>query len=252
MDLLKNLTQIGLEENQAKVYLSCLQLGTSPVLNIAKDSSLKRPTVYLILDDLEAMGLVNKIKKNKKTLYQAKPPDNLVESLSEKLNLAKNSLSALKAIHNLDPEKPNIKIAEGVNGVRNVYNGIFYYLSHHPNEELLIFGALKDAAENFQTSVIDYFYETMSKSKNPIREIGNDDHETRMYYRKSVALNPRHEIRLIRDEGIFTQTDNMLYGNTLIIFSVKKEIFATIIESASIAETYRTLFNMALRSGKLI
>lgn len=252
MDLLKNLTKIGLEENQAKVYLSCLQLGTSAVLNIAKDSNLKRPTVYLILDDLETRGLVNKIKKGKKTFYQAKSPDNLIENLSDKLKLAKDSLPVLKAIHNLDPEKPNIKIVEGVNGVRNIYNSIFNYLSHHPNEELLIFGALKDASENFQTSVVDYFYETMGKSKNLIREIGNDDHETRMYYRKSAMLNPQHEIRLIRDEGKFYMTDNMLYGNTLIIFSVKKEIFATIIESASIAETYRTLFNMAWRSGKFI
>jgi sugar-specific transcriptional regulator TrmB len=252
MDLLKNLTKIGLEENQAKVYLSCLQLGNSPVLNIAKESRLKRPTVYLILDNLKSLGLVSEVKKGKKTLYRAEPPDNLITDLADRLNLAKNSLPALKAIHNVDLEKPNIKIAEGVNGVRSIYNGIFGYLNHHPNEELLIFGALKDAVENFQTSVIDYFYETMSNSKNSIREIGNDDTETRQYYRKSNHLNPRHDIRLIRDEGIFDQTDNMIYGNTLVIFSVKKEIFAITIESKSIVTTYRTLFNMAWRSGKPI
>lgn len=252
MDLLKTLVKIGLTENQAKVYLSCLQLGTSPVLNIAKDSELKRPTVYLILDDLEKMNLVEEIKKGKKTLFQAKSPDNLIANLNDKLTLAKNSLLTLKTIHNYDPQKPNIKITEGITGVRGIYNGIFTYLSHHPNEELIIFGALKDAAENFQNSVIDYFYETMSRSKNIIREIGNDDTETRQYFRRSNKLNPRHEIKLIRDEGIFNQTDTMLYGNTLIIFSVKKEIFAIVIESKTVTQTYKTLFNMAWRSGKPI
>lgn len=92
----------------------------------------------------------------------------------------------------------------------------------------------------------------MSQSHNVIREIGNDDTETRQYFRHSNKLNPKHEIRLIRDEGIFEQTDNMLYGNTLVIFSVKKEIFAIVIESKTIAKTYRTLFNMAWRSGKPI
>ncbi len=59
-------------------------------------------------------------------------------------------------------------------------------------------------------------------------------------------------MRLIRKDGRFTETDNMLYGNTLVIFSVKEEIFAITIESASIVETYRTIFNMAWRSAKAI
>lgn len=252
MELLKTLNQIGLTEHQAKVYLSCLQLGVGSVLHIAKGAELKRPTVYLLLDELEAIGLVSQIKKGKKTLYQAGSPDEIISTLKTKVNLANEILPSLKAIRNVDAEKPNIKIAEGVLGVKGVYNHLFTHLVTHPNEELLIFGSLKDAAENFQTSVIDYFYETMSKSKNPIREIGNDDTETRQYYRKSAAINPRHDIRLIRDEGQFYMTDNMLYGNTLVIFSVKKQIFATTIESATIAETYRTLFNMAWHSGKPI
>jgi sugar-specific transcriptional regulator TrmB len=252
MNLLKTLNQTGLTENQAKVYLACLQVGTGSVLNIAKNAELKRPTVYLLLDELETMNLVSRVKRGKKTFYKAETPERIISGLKDRVNLMNEILPSLKAIHNIDPEKPNIKIVEGVNGVRHTYNDIFTFLSHHPNEELLIFGSLKDAAENFQTSVVDYFYETMSKSKNPIREIGNDDTETRRYYRKSAEINPRHDIRLIRDEGRFYMTDNMLYGNTLIIFSVKKQIFATIIESATVAETYRTLFNMAWKMGKPI
>lgn len=40
--------------------------------------------------------------------------------------------------------------------------------------------------------------------------------------------------------------------NTLVIFSVKEQIFATTIESGNIAKTYRTLFKMAWNSGKRI
>ncbi len=47
-------------------------------------------------------------------------------------------------------------------------------------------------------------------------------------------------------------TDNMIYGNTLVVFSIKEQIFATIIESTNIVNTYKTLFNMAWRSGKKI
>ena len=250
MDLIKTLRETGLSSNQASVYVATLQLGVDTVLNISKSSGLKRPTVYLILDDLEKLGLISKTIKQNKLLYKAEDPERLLTDLRTKTELIKNALPSLKAIHNIDPEKPNIKIAEGIAGVRGVYNGIFTYLSHHPEEKLLIFGSLKDAAQHFEASVIDYFYQVMSKSQNVIREIGNDDYETRKYFRTSVKLNPRHEIRLIRNEGRFFETDNMLYGNTLIIFSVKEQIFATIIESANIAETYKTLFNMAWNSGR--
>lgn len=252
MDLQKTLQQLNLSQKEAKVYLACLQLGCDSVLNIAKFAGLKRPTVYLILDDLEARGLVSKTKEIKKNLYKAEDPKRLVTDFRGKQELADSILPSLKAIYNLDPEKPNIKIGDGVLSVRNAYNGIFTYLSNHTNEELLIFGSLKDASEYFEQEVVSQFYETMAKSQGRIREIGNDDHETRKYYRASRRLNANHDIRLIRNEGAFWKADNMLYGNTLVIFSVKDQVFVITIESSNIATTYRTLFNMAWRSGKRI
>ncbi len=251
MDLVKILSTVGFTESQAKVYMSCLQLGDGSVLTIAKGAGLKRPSVYLILDELEKMGLSTRIKKGKKIAYHAVKPEKIATDLEDKLDRVHTILPFLKAIHNINPEKPSIRISETIQAVQALYNEIFTYLKHHPSEELLIYGSLKDALENFKVSVVDYFYEVMEKSRNSIREIGNDDMETRHYFKRSHRINPRHELRLIRpNEGSFLQTDNMIYGNTLVLFSVKKEIFAITIESASVVETYRTLFNMAWRSGK--
>jgi len=250
MELVKDLQHLGLSQQQARVYLACLQLGRDTVLNIAKQADLKRPTVYLMLDDLAKRGLVTRTKKANTTLFKAEEPKRLLSTVRMQEEIIKSMLPSLNAIYNVDPQKPNIKIAEGAQSVRNVYNGLFTYLSSHPNEELLIFGSLKDASKNFQSEVVDYFSMCMGKSNNRIREIGNDDSETRKYYRASKKINPYHEIRLIRTDGRFYKTDDMLYGNNLVIFSVDEQIFATIIESPFIAETYKTLFNMAWKSGK--
>src|SRR3989338_8536519 len=144
MDLQKNLLQLGLTEKQAKVYLACLQLGTETVLRLSKFADLKRPTVYLILDELESMGLVSRVQKERKILFKAEDPERIISHLKMKQEAALAILPSLKAIHNLDPEKPTIKIHEGVVGVKNVYTEIFSHLSNNPDEELLIFGALKD------------------------------------------------------------------------------------------------------------
>jgi sugar-specific transcriptional regulator TrmB len=252
MDLKGKLTNLGLTEKQAGLYLACLQLGIASITKLADASGLKRPTVYLILDDLEKMNLVSSIQKDKKKLYIAEDPKNLLTNLDSKKEIALEVLPMLRSIHNLNPEKPNIRIGEGIQSVHNAYINVFNYLSSHPQEELLIFGSLKDAEEYFKSEVLELFFRALGKTKNLVREIGNDDHETRTYYRYAKKINPRHEIRLINDESRFFQNDNMLFGNKLTIFSVKEQIFTTTIESANIAETYRTLFNMAWKSGKKI
>ena len=252
MDLKSTLIELGLTFNQSQVYLANLQLGYDTVLNISKYANLKRPTVYLILEDLDKLGLVSKIKKGKKTMYRAEPPERILDNLTIQKQLAEGILPSLNAIYNVNPDKPTIKIADGIDSVRQVYNDIFTYLNTHPKNELIIFGSLADAMSNFETTVLDYFYALMKTSKNTIREIGNDDKETRKYYKNSKKYNPNHEVRLINEEGKFLETDDMLYGNTLVIFSVTEEIFAITLESAAIAQTYRTLFNMAWNSGKRI
>lgn len=252
MDISQDLQHLGLTEQQSRVYMATLQLGIDTVLSITKQSGLKRPTVYLVLDELEQQGLVTRLKREKVMTFQAVEPQVLVKKAEDQMRQAKQLLPTLNAIHNSNPDKPNIKIAEGISGVRQIYKDIFRYLSVHPEEELLIYGSLKDASTYFETQVVDFFQESMGRSKNIVREIGNDDAETRRYYRKASILNPRHEIRLIRNEGVFSKTDNMLYGNTLVMFSVQEQIFATTITSEHITTTHRALFNMAWRSGKPI
>ena len=250
MDLEKNLVLLGLNPKEARIYVACLQLGTATVAAIAQATELKRATCYLIFDGLENQGLVSKIKKAHTTCYTAEDPGRIVAALETKKSIAQKILPSLQAIYNVDPIKPLIKIAEGIESVRNIYINLFNYLAAHPKEELLIYGSLQDALVHFEGQALDYFYRSVGASQNLIREIGNDDHATRKYFRSATRLNPHHDMRLIRKEGRFTETDNMIYGNTLVIFSVKEEIFAITIESASIAETYRTVFNLAWRSAK--
>ena len=60
-DYLNLLSSIGLQQKEAKVYLALLELEQGTVSKIAKLSGLKRPTIYLILDDLIKNGYVTEL-----------------------------------------------------------------------------------------------------------------------------------------------------------------------------------------------
>ena len=52
MDIRITLTQLGLSEKEADVYLAALELGMAPASVIAKKSRIKRTTVHEILKRL--------------------------------------------------------------------------------------------------------------------------------------------------------------------------------------------------------
>ena len=54
----KELEKIGLTEKEAAVYLALLKLGPTTALKIARETGIKRPTVYTTLDALKGRGLV--------------------------------------------------------------------------------------------------------------------------------------------------------------------------------------------------
>ena len=78
--LAQTLQQIGLEEKEAEVYLALLSLESSTAYQIAQHCEVKKPTVYVILEELRQKGLVLKVPHAKKALFAAR---NITEYLHE-------------------------------------------------------------------------------------------------------------------------------------------------------------------------
>src|SRR5208283_2660828 len=78
--LLKELTSFGLTGNEAKVYLSLLQLSKASAAEIAKLANIPRQEVYRVLPRLEKIGLVEVII-DKPTKYLAISPHDVLKQL---------------------------------------------------------------------------------------------------------------------------------------------------------------------------
>lgn len=75
------LRKLGLSEKEVKVYLVGLELGPSPVKDIAKRVKIPRPTVYEIIKKLEEKKLFIEIKKGKRRLFVAQSPIQILRIL---------------------------------------------------------------------------------------------------------------------------------------------------------------------------
>lgn len=121
------LTTLGLQENEARVYLALLGLGESAVTEISSRAQLNRTTAYDILERLSLYGLVSR-SAGKKKKYVAEPPHRLRQYLLNKKRTAERRLKELEqSLPDLNTLysnelKPSIHIGTGKQEMINLYD----------------------------------------------------------------------------------------------------------------------------------
>lgn len=122
----QSLIQAGLSHTQAVVYEALIKSGSLPAGKLTKKTPFKRGLVYLALEDLIKMDLVEKKEeKSQAAVFQVKHPSNL-QSLAEKREQqAKNAKLALDGVlpsivsdFNLTSGRPGILFYEGEEGIK--------------------------------------------------------------------------------------------------------------------------------------
>lgn len=232
----------GLNDKESKVYIACLQLGQDTAYNIAEKSGVKRATTYLVLRSLVKKSLVTTHITSKSLLYSASSPQNLVQQLEHRKKEIEQALPSLMALYNSQPEKPTIEIFEGLDGVKQIYESMIEYVQK--GEEILLYGDTSFFKGN--ASLYKSWLEETKAARGPIRELNNGD-ETNLSYQRDVNenQNSQHQVKCLPAGTKSFLNDNLIYADKLVIFSTQKHFFATVIKSKEIADSYRTMFNLA-------
>lgn len=157
------LEKIGLSKAEIKVYVSLLELGTSPSGKIVRETDLRKSTIYESIGRLQEKGLVSYVIKNGMKHFEAAPPDRIVEfikdkkrSLSELEDEAQELVKKMKA--GFDTLKPHAEahVLVGVEGFKTMRRDV---LRNAKGENLLI-GAISREDE-----VMPGFFEEWNKQR---------------------------------------------------------------------------------------
>lgn len=96
--LVQELKKLNLTEKEARVYLALLELGPSTPYKIAKRSHLKRPTAYVIAEELVEKGLIIQMTGEKQKMYIARSPESYVDEVEKRVKDAKKIVPELLAL----------------------------------------------------------------------------------------------------------------------------------------------------------
>lgn len=228
---------IGLNEKQAKVYLALLELGVETPAKIAQRADIKRPTAYVLLDELVEKGFVSRVEGKKKK-FKAEHPDKLKFKLRENLATFERSLPWLLSLINKEKELPNVRFFKGVKEVQAAYKESLLI----PNSELLSFGSAGTVLTKFEGFIEAYIKERVNR--NIFCRAITDTNKVV----EDMLPRDKKELRETRilDPWQFNQEVEIdIYGNKLTAISFEDNKFiAVILESKVIVEALRQMFEI--------
>jgi len=243
------LQQLGLDGKAAQVYQAALELGEASMSELATKAGLKRPTTYLAVEQLELLGLLSRTLKGKRLHYSAVHPRRLQDMARLRERRIEEVLPELVALYNTPKNKPKIQVFEGLEGIQLLYEELYDLLN---NKEEALFISNIAALQKFIPEALVEFKQMLRRLTNPrIRELNYGDAQGIRWAQETKRLRGKnHQIRNLAPTIEYGNCDNLIFGDKLVIFSLKKDVFATVIESPEVAKTYRALFEWAWKMGK--
>lgn len=250
----KVLTDFGLSDKEAKIYLALLQLEVASANEIAKKTGINRSSAYVVIESLKKKGLVNLTPDKKVQQYIAASPETLLlmakdrsEKSAQVQKKIEEVLPELRAIHKETKGRPRVVVYEGDEALK-----ISYYSTFGPE-----FRIYKDLTGMMDVVPKDYIEkDALKRNKDGVKMfmISPDTQENRDIVAAYKAHKSPDEFRLIPKQKFSTSKNSKNIGIGIykdrVKFASAKEKFTIYIINQEITDTLRDLFDLAWEESK--
>jgi len=238
------LENMGLSDKEAKVYLVLLELNDATSSEIAKRANVKRPTTYVILNQLKERGIVSYVKKNNVQYFRGLHPSLLLEDQYNRYMKLKAVLPDLVGLHEKYAVQPQITLYEGREGLMSILEDTLT-----TSTELLCWADVQLASKSTLEDYYPIYSQKKVKRKLPLRGIFAYD-QTSLRLKKNGQKDLR-EIYLIPKEKFPFKNEINIYDDKVAIVSHEDEV-GVIIQNQNITDTQRSIFEFGFEYAKLL
>ncbi len=228
------LVGVGLTKNQADIYLLLLRTPGKTGGEIAKKLSIDRSFAYSILNSLLDKGLVSYVEKEKRRVFFASEPENLLKEIDEKRNITLGVVEKLKSINPVEEEAKTTIVYEGKAGLKAYIREFletdrFYTLGG---------GSMQTLFEKLK-----YQYPQYLKELNKKKIIGSiitseESGETL----KQIYKNSKVEIKTFKH--LKSHVSFTIFSNKVAIYSAEEKPFVIIIKNSDVSSALKAYFDL--------
>ncbi len=243
----KDFELLGLNHNEAIVYLALVELGRASAGELIKRTAFHRNIVYDNLNKLVDKGLVTFIDEEGIRFFQPMPPESILDMLekkSEEINkqqvLAKKILPEVKKLLKLQELKQEAGLYRGVKAIKYLFNDII-----KEGEDYVVYGAPQASIDIMG----GYFWKNYNKraveKKIRARMIFNS--EIRKWGK--LTTNRYTRIRYLPKE-FDNLTETSVYKDKVSIVVWSQKPIGVLIKDKNVADAYRAYFEILWKQAK--
>ncbi|MBI5390650.1 winged helix-turn-helix transcriptional regulator [Candidatus Woesearchaeota archaeon] len=230
----KELAELGLTDNESKIYLLLLQEGTLNPSDIAKKLGLHRGYVYDALERMQEKEVVSSILQQHKKHYQAINPKQLAEQLRFRLDHFEQAVPDLLKLSSASSEETTIELHKG----RRVYRTLIKDIttSLEKNSEVLLIGI----DERTLVEEIEPIY--MKQYLTRVKEL--KIYERIIVPNGTMRLKSANFVYRHLDPSYIGNTAQIIYGESVALFIMGNPHYLMVIHNKKTADTYRKQFEL--------
>lgn len=238
----QTLKNIGLTDNEIKLYLVLLNNGPSHSGEIIKKTEFQSSVVFHLLDKLIEKGIVGFMLENKKKIYSASDPSifkSLLEEREKELQKTKKDLeSEIIKLKKTEKIKEDTKatIFKGLKGIQSIQNDL---LNNAKEYDMY---AARDTFSKSMPKYRLYFKEMRVAKKIRQRLIITDD--------KKKPNTKFQQKRYVPRENA-TPVSLMIYNQRVVFFVWDSEPpMAIVLEGNKVSTSFKNMFELMWKSAK--
>jgi len=237
-EIIETLQNFGLNEKEAKIYLTLLPLKKATAYVVSIQSGIKKSTTYNILEILVNKGFALKIPSDDKNYYIAKSPKECFFAAREKLVSIEEIIPELLAMQKNDEEKATVSYYEGMDGIKESYHRIFKKVK---DKEIVGFYAHGKDSPNDLVKSWDWWTKKRKEKNIKVRGITTRDASNEEYLTEQEKN--LSNIKSLPMEEYNSNVSVEIYDKFTQIIS-SRNLQSILIENSDIANVLRQIFEI--------
>jgi len=234
------LLNLGLNNNQASVYLCIVRKNIITAGEISKNTGVTRTTVYDALKVLLNKGLIVEKYLDAKKVFSPDTPSKLKNLLEDQITGTNKIIKFLSSSYNPKFSKPEIQIFTSQIGIKKMHD---LSLIANQKKETIFIGNTDTVFSNLSVRYIKNYIAQRIKfgiRNNVITTSNVKDIEMYSHINNRKSLR---EIRYLKAKALL-KTGFFVYDDTVWIFTNPSEGFTIMINSKELSETIREMFSI--------
>lgn len=244
------LLDFGLTEKEITVYTTLLKTGSNTIMNLARETGIKRSTTHNTVEELIKKGLVSQTNYGERRMVIAEDPDKLKFLMEQKKwdinKLEKNLPDIIDTITHIVPTSretntSEVKYYTGEKGIQLIYNEAL------KAKELRSYANIKKIFEVFPDNS-DIFIQSHKNNKDlNLWEIVEDSDIARNYAEKFTAKD-RYHYKVSPVSFTAGALDVLIFDGRVAIISVKEGVTGMVISNKDYFNNTKEVFDFVWRS----